>query len=70
MFELEDTSSADHSDSCSEENELQEDRLFDIPIDNCVVKSNDVSVVTVGKLNYQRILVARKIYKKTLIAIL
>ena len=34
-FELEDTSSADHSDSCSEENELQEYRLFDIPIDNC-----------------------------------
>ena len=36
-FELEDTFSADHSDSSNEENELQEDRLIDIPLSNCVV---------------------------------
>ena len=37
-FELEDTSSADHSDSSNEENELQEDRLIDIPLGNCVLE--------------------------------
>ena len=36
-FELEDTSSADHSDSTNEENELLKDRLIDIPLDACVV---------------------------------
>ena len=28
---------ADHSNSSNEENELLEDRLIDIPLDNCVV---------------------------------
>ena len=36
-FELEDTSPADHCEYSNEENELQEDRLIDIPLGKCVV---------------------------------
>ena len=36
-FELEDTSSADHSEYSNEENELQEDRLMDILLGDCIV---------------------------------
>ena len=37
-FELEEgTSSADHSKSSNEEIEIQEDRLIDNPLGNCIV---------------------------------
>ena len=35
-FEVDDTSSADHSESSNKENELQEDWLIDIPFGNRV----------------------------------
>ena len=53
---VEDTSSADHSESSNKENELQEDWLIDIPLGNTVnqifpLSFLAVSVVTVGNVN-------------------